>query len=129
MTSLMGHHLSQSHCQRMPPPPCSPPSQLAKVLQRASLDLSGATAWYASPVDGRGQCFLHAVCPHFLQFTAYPGAYGGMAPPGWEDAVWVKDVRRIPAIGMKGSSPLSQTYPLSLNCRPNDVRAGPNAWT
>jgi len=27
-------------------------------------------------VDGRGTCFLHAVCPHFLRFTAYPGANG-----------------------------------------------------
>ena len=26
-------------------------------------------------MDGRGTCFLHAVCPHFLRFTAYPGAY------------------------------------------------------
>ena len=25
-------------------------------------------------MDGRGTCFLHAVCPHFLRFTAYPGA-------------------------------------------------------
>jgi predicted MFS family arabinose efflux permease len=26
-------------------------------------------------VDGRGTYFLHAVCPHLLRFTAYPGAY------------------------------------------------------
>src|SRR4029453_17591589 len=54
---------------------------LAKVPQRAYLDLSGATAWYASPVDGRGTYFLHAVCPHCLRFTAYPGANGRPPPP------------------------------------------------
>ena len=47
----------------------SPMAVLSKVPQRAYLDLSGAAAWYASPRDGRGSCFLHPVCPHFLRFN------------------------------------------------------------
>src|SRR5262245_19126176 len=56
---------------------------LANVPQRAYLDLSGATAWDTSPVDGRGTNFLHGVCPHLLRLTAYPGAYA----PGGRDVL------------------------------------------
>jgi site-specific DNA recombinase len=34
-------------------------------------------------MDGRGSYFLHAVCPHCLRLTAYPGAYVPMGCEPW----------------------------------------------